>query len=245
MRVAVVNVGTDGFRSPAMNGGRSAVLTSLLAQASAAGCDLLLLPGGFLTVVGEAAVATALAPLQPVLATHGVSVIAGIDAVPDRGGRLMIPTGSVAAGTLPMFGVVWTPSGFSGPWRQRSIVAADDGRVPDGLAQQVRSVMVADEQVGILICGEIFNATIRDAYRAAGIRIVVVSGHTGFGWRPFQGLEPLTERPGGIPEVLACAHVSNATGCQYRYSMGAVAGDYREDLWVDGPPWASAAVFDL
>lgn len=247
MRVGVVCVGADGGGSSAGNRARLAVLAELVGQARAAGVDLLVLPAGFLTVGREDQVVTVLRPMGPRLDAMGVSVLLGVDVDAPGGPDSRLSDELAIEGALPWFAVAWTPAGVVGPWRQRSTTAAH-ARLGVPGTTDVRAVEVGGRAVGVLLCGEVFNAAIRDRVASHGAEVAVVIGHAGAGPHLHAGLAALTRAgAGAVEHAFGCYQLDNAPGRQAHFTRGGGNDGRRaRDLWVrwkPGSPWAAGAIF--
>lgn len=223
LHIAVVNAAVVGYGDPAGNGARLDALGALLQQARGK-VDVVALPAGYFTVPDAARVGTLRRKLATLLPPAKVPVIVGVDI---SGG---------ARGVL-----AWTPAeGFAGPWRQRSATREDEAE-----SDEVRTVRVRGVKLGVLVSGEMFDASLREAYRTS-VRAVIDVGHLARGWTPHRGLRALT-REGGVREAFACAHLSGpAPGVQHWYRTGSTrAGEPRRDLWHEGPPWLAGAIYEI
>ncbi len=168
-------VSGTGFRVPEHNARRLELLDELLALAVRAAADLVMLPGGYLTVGSEAELPGAVAEFTRRIGSAKLTVAVGVD-LPDtpqgKGGR---------SPHLPYYGFL-TGWESGGPWKQTSSTgenAADvaDADVPGG----GRVVTVVGYRVGTLICGELFSWWAREAFSGLTLGLVLDLGHYGMG----------------------------------------------------------------
>lgn len=187
MKLMQTIVASTGFRDPAHNDRRLAVLDDLLATARGDGVNLILLPGGYLSVRHEPDISAAMYEVRVRAHTAGVAVIGGVDGPnrQDAGEDELI-----RAGRLPFFGFavgLVRPEVAGTLWRQATTRNyhpewLPDDRVPGG----ERIVTCGESRVGVLLCGELSNWRTRELFKDSEPELVVVAGHIGMG----QGLTP-------------------------------------------------------
>jgi hypothetical protein len=187
MRLMQTLVGYGGFRQVEGNDRRLAMLDDLLAAAVRESAELVLLPGGYLSVGREAEVPAAVGEVRVRARRAGVAVIGGVDGpIPAEAEEDDLVRGRL----LPFFGFAVgavRPEVANTLWRQASTrnyhpewLSADD--TPGGQ----RIVVCGETRVGVLVCGELSNWRTRELFAAARPRLVVDAGHIGMG----QGLIP-------------------------------------------------------
>jgi|GEM_PF-2960404 len=187
MKLMQTLVHATGFRQPAHNGRRLDVLDELLAVAVREGAELVLLPGGYLSVGHESETSLPMYEIRERAHAADVAVIGGVDGpIPPDAEEDRL----VRAVRLPFFGfAVGTvqPEIANTMWRQKSTrnyhpdwLAADD--VPGG----ERIVTRGKTKVGVLVCGELSNWRTRELFKVGEPALVVDTGHISMG----QGLIP-------------------------------------------------------
>ena len=133
-----------------------------------------------------------------------------------------------------MYGYAWSPTEeMIHYWRQRSTNSDNQWLVDDKRCKEVRLLMIGDETLGVLICGEIFNERIRDALRKHKPRPEVTAdiGHRGAGFRISKGMKKL-----GLASMCSL-HVQRKGASKPRFIPGVgYESDSGWDEVVEGPP---------
>src|SRR5207249_3940785 len=155
---------------------RRVLLVDVLRQVRRERADLAILPGGFLTVAMESEVGNVLNPVLAEIQSIGCAVVIGVDV--GEGRQVDVSSGEGGQNRkVQAVAVAWSPAdGVVGglTWRQRSITASHTkllrelvarGRVARSTLTHVRSITVSGGRAGVLICGEMFNKDIRNAYK--------------------------------------------------------------------------------
>jgi hypothetical protein len=240
MRIATVTVGTSAtmFRNIEANEARLG-----LADEIAKCCrnvDLVVLPAGFLAVSTSttAAVRKTAEKLAALFPKNGL--IAGIDLAAGKGSRGGKGGKSSGAATIQNY---WAFAAYrgdvvGGPWRQRTATSSD--QTDDNTA---RLATFGRTEVGVLICGEMFNPALTPKLREAEPDLVVDIGHlsmTRFG----KSLSRVARDIGA--ETFFCQHVSTVSQNPKSWrvtsrgrvnpSQGAV-GVVFNDMWASVNTW--------
>ena len=157
---------------------------------------LLIIPAGFLTAKSEGAVVYQVAEVAKLAEKARLAIIGGVDVYATELSKRASESGEriaelVSRGRLPYFGFavgrVTLRKDCRHPWRQTSTTSKNAKRVADAdLPGADRLVRVAGRQVGVLICGELFNGRARRQMAQLRADLVVDLGHQGMS----QGLIP-------------------------------------------------------
>jgi hypothetical protein len=186
-------VSNAGFRELEANAARFDALDRLLAVARDQTADLVMLPGGYLTVKDEGELRGATAVVTPRAVARRVAVALGID-LPDE------PHGKGAqTPRLPYYGAVCgrVPGG---PWRQMSSSSQNATEVADeDVPAAARVVAVAGCRVGVLICGELFSWRARQSLAQQHLNLALDLGHESMGTGVTRSMESIA-RNGGVRE---------------------------------------------
>lgn len=135
------------------------------------------------------------------------------------------------------YGYGWSPSeNILHCWSQRSTNSRNQWQAPKRTCGELRLMKVRNENVAVLMCGEIFNRRIRDAlvgYRPK-IKIVVDVAHIGAGFRVAQGMKVLARN--GLPS-LCSVHAHREFAIKYYYSPPKMClSSSIRDAYIYGPP---------
>ena len=215
MRFAQTLVSPHGFRDPAHNPHRLALLREALARLVAEGVELVAIPAGFLTVDSDDAVTGAISDLAAAVDGCGVAVVGGVDVEHPKRGKADVETDELtAANRLPYFGFAAYPTAVSGEiplWRQASTTSGNADLAPDeSLPDRTRLIEFGERTLLPLLCGEVFNWRIRERAAELAPRLVIDLGHIGMG----QGLIPATR------------NVATGAGCAVAHTQHVGNGSY-------------------
>jgi hypothetical protein len=174
MKLLQTIVSGTGFREVDHNPARLDALDRLLGVAREKAADLVMLPGGYLTVNDESELPGVIADVTR-RAAAGVAVALGID-LPDE------PRGKAArAPHLPFYAVVCGRIS-GGPWKQTSSTSKNAADVDDtDVPGAARVVEVAGCRLGVLICGELFSWWARQSFSHQNLNLALDLGHYSMG----------------------------------------------------------------
>jgi hypothetical protein len=251
MRLVQTLIATAGFRDPAANPERLALVADLVRLSGRVGAHLLVLSAGVLTARSEDELPDRIAEVAELADGAGLAVIGGVDVAdgPRKSRRSAKAEPDVEelvrAGRLPFFGFavgrVTAPAVGGPPWRQTSVTAADSELIEDeAVPAGGRVVTVAGRRVGVLICGELFSRRARAKLGGERPDLIVDVGHSGMG----QGLIPAMKNlaaAAGCP-VAHAQHLANwwgkglhfvgAAGERQSQAVGEDAVIEAERLWA-------------
>lgn len=243
MKIAATTVGTRGPETPAQNQRRLEAAKQALIAAEELVADVLVLPGGFFKTYDSHSRQDIANALKNEAKKVGIAVVFGVDEEsigPGNFGK----KGKKQQGTTgwwpdPMYGYAWSPNEkVNHCWRQRSTSSTDQWLVEDKMCKEVRLLMIDNEALGVLICGEIFNQRIRDALRKHEPRPKVIAdlGHIGAKFRVHWGMEALGEGEHGLASMCSL-HVQdqNAKKRYYITGQGYMSTNH-SDKKIVGPP---------
>lgn len=176
MKVAVTTVGTKGLEDKSKNEVCINASTTAMEKAKSLGAEVLILPAGFL-VVGIIETRQELADsLIDKARSSNIAVIFGVDDSVDN----------------TAYGYAWKSSTESYCWDQRSSNRKNQWDVSDQRCDEARLLRLNSGNVGVLLCGELFNERIRRAlYKEPKPKIVVDLVHNGRGFRPYSAMKEL------------------------------------------------------
>lgn len=226
MKIAATIIGTDDerFRHVTANNERIA-LAKRIATATRGKADLVLLPAGFLAA-GEVNEINARARELAAIFPH-CGLLAGVDlerAQLDKSGRYASKsrTASKASkNTVKEYGF-WGFAADGGKvlelWQQRSVRPGDPIEDTSG-----RMLKLGGKQVGVLLCGEIYNKNLRPALHDLKPNVVVDLGHMSMG-RKF---------------TYTLVNVANAVGCNVYHTQHVVLGSRGASKWMSTRKQAS------
>lgn len=206
MRVAHAAVSCEMFRSVAGNAARLCLLDEILTDCEKENCALVVLPGGFLAISDESELSVMQSEIAGIASRRTVNVILGID-VEHSGQKTSAASDTlVANGHLPYFGVAVGPAmnGTGSPrhWRQttstsRNAALLDLARLPG----KERLIRVADIPVFVLICGELFNPSLRASIPKHTPQLVVDLGHVSMGQGTVPSMKSIAAQSRSAREV--------------------------------------------
>lgn len=212
MKLLQTLVSSVGFRDPANNPQRLALLDRLLAVAADERAGLVVLPGGYLTVRTEPEVVTAVGEVRRRAEVANVAVIGGVDLPPPSADdpKQAVRQKGDPTGELPYYGFAVCPVADDvrpvGLWRQTSSTGANAWDVPDeDVPGADRVVGVGPLRVGVLVCGELFSSPARGSMAALGPGLVVDLGHLSMGTGVTRAMENIARN--GRCAVAHCQHV--------------------------------------
>jgi len=197
-------VSSTGFRDPAHNPDRLEVFDRLLAVVTEHDADLVVLPGGYLTVPAVQDVPGAIAELSRRADRAGIAVIGGVDvATPSADDPKTAARDAKRAATaaLPYFGFASGRAAFGADpgrrWQQSSSTSANAWDVPDpDVPGPDRVVVLGTTRIGVLICGELFSSRGRESMAGLGLSLVVDLGHVGMGTGVTPAMENIARNGG-------------------------------------------------
>lgn len=238
MRLMQTLVASTDFRKPEHNARRLAVLDELLVAAAREGVNVILLPGGYLSVESELQVPDTTNEIRVRAHAAGIAVIGGVDGP--------IPLGAdedelVRAGQLPFFGFAVgpvRPEIANTMWRQVSTRnyhpdwLADD-RVPGG----ERIVTWGDTKIGVLVCGELSNWRTRELFGPGEPALVVDAGHISMGQGLIPGMNCWNDALG-----CAVAHAQHVKSWSASHHFIGTSGD-QLSLHTDEARWVGDEAF--
>lgn len=234
MKLLQAIVSGTGFRDPDHNPARLEALDRLLGVASDKAADLVMLPGGYLTVNTVRELPGAIAEVTRRASAAKVAVAVGID-LPGA------PRGKGArAQQLPFYAVVCgTANG--GPWEQTSSTGENAADVADENVPGVgRVVEVAGCRVGVLICGELFSWWARESFKQQNLNLALDLGHYSMGMGVMKAMENIAR--GGRCAVAHTHHVApHSTGSLHFVRANGV----RESVSIADCDWFGDEAFWL
>jgi hypothetical protein len=222
------------FRVPGHNPMRLALLDDLLAVAKSEKADLLMLPGGYLTVPTKAGVPGAIAEAARRANATKVAVIGGVDVKP-RSPDSKRPGKGGRSGHLPYFGFavgLVQPRVLDTRWRQTSSNREDAADVAEqDLPGTSRVVEVSGCHVGVLICGELFSRWARQSFAELGLDLVLDLGHLSMGMGVVPAMENIARN--GTCAVAHTHHVSRHSNASLHF----VSADVHEPVPLNDCEW--------
>lgn len=147
--------------------------------------------------------------------------------------------------TLPWFAICWSPNeDIIHFWRQCSITRRDQWYSSDDVCAKVRSILVLNRHVEVLVCGEIFNERIRNNIisRKDNLAAVVDLGHTASGFRVWAGMKKLSQ--GGL-NALCSVHAKKKHAMKYCYTPRGRKSTSSFDRHFHGPPYIELKVWSF
>jgi len=237
MKIVATTVGRHGPGGERQNQERLEAVNRALEKATKLGADVVALPAGFFSAGNTRAREDIAALLIGTAKKLGIAVVFGIDQ--EVKSLNADYSWYIRRGGLPSYVYAWSPSGkVTHCWAQRSTNRNNQWEASDKVCQEVRLLMIRDESVAVLICGEIFNQRIREALKGSQPKpkVVVDVAHTGSGFRVFQGMKVLAGDERGLPSVCS-VHAQ----CEYAMKHCYVPPGKRMssrilDDYVYGPP---------
>jgi len=225
MRIATGTVGYLGYSDPSKNGMLLALYRRILDRSSLYRVDLVCLPGGYLQVKDDTQKDELAAILVAEAKKRNIAVAVGIDLSAKRQPpwdhnyeNILIRHYS-----LPLFAICWTPKqdNVSNCWRERSTRHDNASLVPAHALSEERRLPVQDGWVEILMCGEIFNQSIRSniVRHKENLNAAIVLGHESRGFRVWNGMKILSKQ--GLI-TLCSVHTERKGGMKFRYDPGGV-----------------------
>ena len=251
MKIAATTVGTQCPEDSVYNSPRMQAAKQALEKSKKRAAHVLVLPGGYFTADDYQSGQRIANSLVSEAKRLGIAVVFGVDEynADSVEARLRTKTkAKVQKQTAewwpdPMYGYAWSPTDNEiHCWRQRSTNSTDQLYVDDKRCKEVRLLMVNNDALSVLICGEIFNESIRNAIRNCEPRPKVVAdlGHKGRGYRVSQGMKKL-----GLASMCSL-HVQsrNAAKPVFRPEVGykSVRG---WDEVAEGPPRIEIKLLDF
>ncbi|HUU62411.1 MAG TPA: hypothetical protein VMX96_00585 [Dehalococcoidia bacterium] len=224
MKIAATTVGTQGPETPAENQQRLEAAKQALIAAKELGADVLVLPGGFFTCDDSQSRQRIANSLINEAERLSIAVVFGVDeenkdSTQHRSKtKVKVQKQATVWWPDPMYGYAWGPTEEMIHYgRQRSTDSDNQWLVDNRRCKEVRLLMIGDEALGVLICGEIFNQRIRDALRECKSRSNVVAdlGHRGAGFRVHHGMKGLGEGEHGIASM--CSLHVQGPDAKFRY----------------------------
>jgi len=244
VRLIHVIVSRVGFRNPASNPDRWALLDQFLALAARLGARLLVLPGGFLAALDRTEMLRFINEVGQRADRAGFAVLGGIDLDWHESKRTRTDDAAVQNRLLPFYGFAAGPlmirQPASHPWRQTSTTNGNAWLIADEDVRAMERVVVVDElAIAVLICGELFSERARNAVSGLGVELAADLGHSGMG----NGLIPAMTRVAlyGHCAVAHAQHVVATTRSLHfvdreggQHSAPAAANGLlrQEDLWA-------------
>jgi hypothetical protein len=190
----VTTVGRIGPEDEEQNQQRLRAGERALEKAAELGSQLIALPAGFFTARSSLARDNIAQALISKARKLGIATVFGVDEDSKALSEDWVP--AVRSEALPFCVFAWSPSENAiHSWRQRSITSEDQRWAPDSSCKEARLLRIGGGEVGILICGEIFNQRIRNslANRSPRPKVIVDVTHVGSGFRVWQGMKQLAE----------------------------------------------------
>ncbi|MDD2836753.1 MAG: hypothetical protein PHY05_11485 [Methanothrix sp.] len=246
MKVAITTVGCKGPEDESKNEGRLKAGKLAMAKAKSLGADILVLPGGF--VVGndsESRQRIANALIDEARSLE-LAVVFGVDdnSWPQAYGYAWSPVDKIA--------YCWEERSSTRRWNKRNdqqIILTDnewDAKLKS--YDEVRLIMTEGEVAGVLLCGELFNERIRNAFIKCSPRpkIVVDLIHRGHGFRSASSMKKLCHY--GIASACS-AHVQKNYAMKRCYipgkgNDGNVSTRGFDDI-IEGPPRIELKRFEV
>lgn len=234
MKLVSTTVGTQCPESEAHNIERLRAAQEAVAKAAALGADLMVLPGGFFTALSQRTRETIAEDMVSEARQKHIAIVFGVDQqVKNQKEDWKILRRGLL---LPYYGYGWSPEqDFMQCWQQRSSTRGNQWYVSDKCCEEPRLLRVKGEEVGVLMCGEIFNQRIRNALLSYSLRpkVIIDVAHVGWRFRVWQGMKALAKR--GLPSVCS-VHAQSKYAVKYCYVSGGSSCSSREcDAYTFGP----------
>ena len=237
MKVVSTVVGRKSPENPKCNTYRYMTGYHALSNADSFSADLIVLPGGFFTAQDDKTRRDVAEHFAAEAKSVGIAVVFGVDEM---------STTSVKGQTLPYYGYAWSPSeGKLHCWQQRSTNNQDQWFASEADCEEQRQLIVGTENVGVLMCGEIFNERIRNylSKNQPIPKLAVVVAHIGRGFRVFQGMKKLAEL--GIASVCS-VHAQSKNAMKYCYlpNKGSISSRESDEI-LNGVPRIELKVWEI
>jgi hypothetical protein len=232
VRVATSTVSRHGYQKPTHFDESLRTLTDLLSVAKIGGVQLACLPAGYFCIKSESGLNEAKNRIVSEARTAQIAIAVGIDCVERQ--STDIDT-LVRTQSLPSFGLAWCPEEDKiNEWRQRSTTSSNQWDVPESVCERSQTFRVADKEVEILMCGELFNERIRKAVTRRRPFAIVDLSHDGRGFRPDRALELLAQRQ---TYSFCCTHANAKDAMKRAFAPGGRKISSREtDFFTEGKP---------
>jgi len=237
MKIVAGTISSQGYGDPMVNTSRLDLYRQILQQSCEKNCDVVCLPGGYLTTQSKRE-RDKLAEILVGEAKHyGIAIVVGIDVI----------------GKQSAFAVSWSPVDGSSwhMWEQRSSTSTDWRTASNSKSEtyrEKRALTVAEGKIEVLLCGEIFNPVIRDNiierkdYLTAIIDIAHKGGG-GFNWatKTMRKLAKKSEL-----SIFCSIHTRSRNTLKRRCDpTGILASTSESDIIIESPPWAELKIWDI
>jgi hypothetical protein len=152
MRVVMTTVGSKGpAEDETQNCNRINAGNEAMDIAKSSGADILILPAGFLFHNNSKSRHEIAGAIIDKARKLKLAVVFGIDGMDD-------------SDRIQAYGYAWSPTeNITYCWKQRSSNSQDQWDISQQLCDEVRLLRLKCGDVGVLLCGELFNKRIRDA----------------------------------------------------------------------------------
>lgn len=175
IKILQATVGLGGWRKPSATSQLDAICLYLLNQAVKQGCQALVLPGGFWTVRWRHEIRSRAATIAKMAKQSGVAIFGGIDL--RRFSKFKVTQEAVRLGTIPGFAIAVDANGHYTIGRQRSTRSTHSLIKVRKIKWSARSVTIQGRTITYLLCGELYNRTLRADLARQKPSGIAVLGH--------------------------------------------------------------------
>jgi hypothetical protein len=229
MKIVAGTISTQGCGILNANSNRMELYRHILQMSHKKSCDVVCLPGGYLTTQSERERDDLAKTLVGEAEKYGIAIAIGID---------LNDTFAFAISWSPAVGSTWHI------WEQRSSTSNNwktELNSKRETYREKRTLTVAEGAIEVLICGEIFNPVIRNniVERKDCLTAIVDIAHTSGGGfnRAAKTMMKLANESG--LETLLSIHAKS------RNKPKRPTGIVSTDMIIEGPTWAELKIWDV
>lgn len=237
MKIVAGTISSQGYGDPMANSNRLDLYRQMLQQSRERNCNVVCLPGGYLTTQSKREKDKLAEILVGEAKHYGIAIVVGIDVI----------------GKQSAFAVSWSPVEGSAwrTWEQRSSTSTDWRTASNNEKEtyhERRTLTVAEDTIEVLLCGEIFNPVVRDniVERKDYLTAIVDIAHKGGGGfnRATKTMRKLAKKSG--LSIFCSIHTRSRNTLKRRCDPTGILASTREsDIIIEGPPWAELKIWDV
>ena len=213
MKIATSTVSLEGFSDQSSNDRRIKNLRESLDCLKKQDVNLFCLPAGYLFSNDSNYINKLADKIFDIANEYKIAIVVGIDIHYKDLSKDWAE--DIKNYNLPFFATASIPqNGKKYIWRQRSINSKDQMFASDKICSDVRTLFINEKNIGILLCGEIFNERMRESLISKGIKIVIDIAHISTGFRVHAAMKVLAKN-----DVISfCSvHTQRRNGRKYCY----------------------------
>jgi hypothetical protein len=224
----------SGYRDPMANSNLLELYRQILQGSHERCCDVVCLPGGYLTTQSERERDELAKTLVVEAEKYRIAIVIGIDVTDKRSA----------------FAISWSPAEGSTwhTWEQRSSTSANWRTAPNSKREtyiEQRTLTMAEGAIEVLLCGEIFNPVIRGniVERKDCLTAIVDIAHTSGGsFNRVKRTMMKLANESGLKILLSIHAMSRNT---LKRGFGPTGIVVSTDMIIEGPPWAELKIWDI